>query len=285
MKIVKVGITAILGIVVIGCVFFVKLHKINGDIPSYAIAGDGSLHVYLLNLDKSTDRLASIKPLIESLGYPYTRIPAVYGKELSQEYRDSVTNPTKYKLLMHNEIGAGTIGCYLSHINIWKKFLQSKHSYALIFEDDVEFEPNKLRKLIDLLMLQSQEWDLVNIDVNRHGFAKPVMQLSGLFRLVKFRVRVGNTSCYLINRKAAIELVKRALPISMPVDHYMMRPWEFGIKIRGVTPQIVHQSFGDSEIKKQDTQRSNVPFFYKITSFFYQITADAMTMFCACKFR
>ncbi len=279
MKIIKVGLITITSLVIIGCSFFVKLHHINDNVPTYPEEGDGSLHVYLLNLDKSTDRLANIKPLVNGLEYSYTRISAVYGKELSQEYRDSVTVPDKYRILMHNDIGAGTIGCYLSHINIWKEFLLSKHSYALIFEDDVEFEPKKLKKLIDLLLASSEEWDLVNIDVNRHGFSKPVKQLSQLFRLVKFRARVGNTSCYLINRKAAMALLQKSLPISMPVDHYMMRPWEFNIKIRGVTPQIVHQSFGDSEIKKQEKPAPQIAFWYKVTSLLYQITADIMTMF------
>lgn len=280
MKIVRIGLITITGIIIIGCTFFVKLHKESDNVPTYSLDGDGTLHVYLLNLDKSTDRLANVKPLIEGLGYPYTRISAVYGKELPQEYRESVTNSSKYKILMHNEIGVGTIGCYLSHIKIWQEFLKSNHSYALIFEDDVEFEPKKLRNLTGILLSSSQEWDLVNIDVNRHGFSKPVKQLSQLFRLVKFRARVGNTSCYLINRKAALELLRRSLPISMPVDHYMMRSWEFGLKMRGVTPQIVHQSFGDSEIKSQEKRRSKISFIYKITSLLYQIAADAMTMFC-----
>ena len=280
MKIVRMGLVVVIVSLVVGCSFFVRLHEINEGVPEYSIKGDGSLQVYFINLDKSTDRLANMRPQLDALGYAYTRIPAVYGKELTEEYRNSVTNPSKYKLLMHNEVGAGTIGCYLSHVNTWKEFLTSNHSYALIFEDDVEFEPKKLKKLIDLLLENSNEWDVVNIDVNRHGFSKPVKQLSRLFRLVKFRTRVANASCYLINRKSAIELVKRAFPISMPVDHYMMRPWEFGIKIRGVTPQIVHQSFGDSEIKKQE-HKNSVSFLYKTTSLMYQITAEVMSYISA----
>lgn len=280
MKVVRVGLIVAFISIVISCSFFVKLHKVNENVHEYSIEGDGSLRVYFINLDKSTDRLANMQPQLDALGYSYTRISAVYGKELTKKYRNSVTNPYKYKILMHNEIGAGTIGCYLSHINAWKEFLASSNSYALIFEDDVEFEPQKLRKLINLLLENGNEWDIVNIDVNRHGFAKPVKQLSRLFRLVKFRTRVANASCYLINRKSAIELIKRALPISMPVDHYIMRPWEFSIRIRGVTPQVVHQSFGDSEIKKQE-HKNCVPLLYKVTSLMYQITAEVMSYISA----
>ena len=282
MKIIRTGIIAIASGIIVGCSFFVKLHHINANVPAYPEEGDGSIQVYFINLDKSVDRLDNMQPQLEALGYPFERVPAVYGKDLSEEYRNGLTNPKKYRILMHNEIGVGTIGCYLSHVKTWNQFLQSRHSYALIFEDDVEFEPKKLKKLVDLLLASSADWDFVNIDVNRHGFSKPVKQLSRLFKLVKFRTRVANASCYLINRKSALEFVKRAFPISMPVDHYMMRPWEFGIRIRGVTPQLVHQSFGDSEIKKQETKHST-PFAYVITSVFYQITAEVMSFISSIK--
>ncbi len=265
---------------VVGCCFYIKLLSDNESVSDYEEKGDGSLQVYFINLDKATDKLAHIQPQLEALGYPFTRIAGVYGKDLKDDYKKSITNPGKYKRLMHSEIGVGTIGCYLSHVNVWREFLASNHSYALVFEDDVEFEPNKLKTLVGLLLGNSQEWDFVDIDVNRHGFARTDMKLSHTFKLVTFRARVANASCYLINRKAAIEFVKKAFPIFLPVDHYMMRPWEFGIKTRGVTPQIVHQTFGESDIAKQES-KSNVNLFYKVTSLFYQITADIMTCISA----
>lgn len=273
MKVIRIFFPAFL----ISCCFFIKLLPEDNSIPKYEEMGDGSIQAYFINLDKSTDRLAYITPKLEALGYPFTRIQAVYGKGLAEDYKASVTDTDKYRRLMHNNIGVGTIGCYLSHVKTWKEFLNSKHSYALIFEDDVDFDPAKLKSLIGLLLGQSAEWDFVNVDVNRHGFAKNEKQISRLFKLVKFRARVANASCYLINRKAAIEFVKRAFPISMPVDHMMMRPWELGIKIRGVTPQLVHQSFGDSEIGMQESKTSDVSLVHKITSLLYQITADVMT--------
>ena len=34
----------------------------------------------------------------------------------------------------------GEIGCALSHINLYKKIVSDKLSYAIILEDDVEFD-------------------------------------------------------------------------------------------------------------------------------------------------
>ena len=40
-------------------------------VPEYSIKGDGSLQVYFINLDKSTDRLANMRPQLDALGYAY----------------------------------------------------------------------------------------------------------------------------------------------------------------------------------------------------------------------
>jgi hypothetical protein len=55
----------------------------------------------------------------------------------------------------------------------------------------------------------------------------------------------------MINRKGAKNLLEKALPIKMPVDHYFTRDWELGIKFTGVeNPNLVHQTFGDSDIER-----------------------------------
>jgi glycosyl transferase family 25 len=248
---------------------------------SYQVDGDGSLHVYFINLDKSIDRRGHITPQLKKLGYEFTRISAVYGKQLPITQKEKFVDRSKYRLLMHGEIGDGTIGCYLSHVKTWQTFLKSNYSYALIFEDDVVFNPVKLKLLIETLKTYDSDWDLVNIDINRPGNPKVVKKLTNSgFSLIKFRTRVGNTSCYLISRKTAVKLLKKALPIIMPVDHYFARFWETGIKLRGIVPKLVKQDFGDSEINKQ-RRRVDISPLYCLSSFIYQLSTHVITFICA----
>lgn len=49
--------------------------------------------VFVINLDKSTERMAKISERLNQLGISYERIPAVYGADLSQEEIDKYYCP------------------------------------------------------------------------------------------------------------------------------------------------------------------------------------------------
>ena len=51
----------------------------------------------------------------------------------------------------HYEINTmGAIGCYLSHIEVWKKIKEDKNcNYGMIFEDDVIVKHNLKQKILE----------------------------------------------------------------------------------------------------------------------------------------
>ena len=100
------------------------------------------MKVYIINLDKDKDRLENMIRQLESYGIKnYTRIPAIYGKE--------IVNLKKFgKSLRPSEIG-----CYLSHIKTMQKIMEDGVEKALILEDDVvltEWFP-KINEIINTL--------------------------------------------------------------------------------------------------------------------------------------
>jgi GR25 family glycosyltransferase involved in LPS biosynthesis len=48
--------------------------------------------------------------------------------------------------------------------------------------------------------------------------------------------RTTSSAAYAVNRRAAEILLKSMRPISEQVDHALDRPWETGLRIRGVRP-------------------------------------------------
>ncbi|MDR1609344.1 MAG: glycosyltransferase family 25 protein [Holosporales bacterium] len=275
-------IVSLVTTLVVGYMAWTNIFVLHDSKPyrerEYSPEGDGSVHAYLINLDQSKDRLAEITPKLQNLGISYTRIPGVYGRGLSSEEKDQLVNRHRYLSLMHGNIGDGTVGCYLSHIKVWETFLESKSSYAIVFEDDADFVPSDLKDVIDELIKCKDRWDVVTFDYLHYGHPMKILDLSqdANGSLVKFRTRVGNTGCYLINRKAAISLLKKSLPIAMPVDHYFVRSWELGLKFTGVMPKVVHQR-PSASIRKQMDSRDTVSLRYKISSTIYQIFSQAAT--------
>jgi hypothetical protein len=57
--------------------------------------------------------------------------------------------------------------------------------------------------------------------------------------LVAHLTRTTSSAAYVINRPAAEVLVKTMLPISEQVDHALDRPWETGLRKRGIRPMPV----------------------------------------------
>ena len=80
--------------------------------------------INIINLDKDGDRWETVTKELTSKGVrqrSITRYPAIYGKDLGNvDLRQNVT------LLSRLFCTKGTIGCYLSHRNIWLKICQEK---------------------------------------------------------------------------------------------------------------------------------------------------------------
>lgn len=236
---------------VLGTLCFI-LMMIHVSIAS--AAGDGpNMIAYVINMDESVDRLNYVMPRVNKLGFEVHRFRAFDGRKLTDaQAAELVDMPTYFRHFAHYP-RKGTIGCSMSHINLWKQFVESNYDYALVFEDDVDFDAEKLKGIIDDLLQHTDKWDLVLFEMIHSGHPTKVQALSAGHEMVRYWTQVTHSGAYIINRKAATNLAAQALPITMPIDHYFTRWWLYDIKFRGVEPRVVHQRFGDSIIEASDS--------------------------------
>lgn len=218
---------------------------IHYEASSKDLSGIGA---YVINLDRSKERYEYVKHNINGLGIPVERISGIDGKTLSQEEINTKVDFHKYQQFLGHLPKLGMIGCTLSHIKAWQTFLESDFEYAIIFEDDISFEPIKVRAVIDRLIEQHKYWDMSNLEISHKGTPLTIKVLSDNQKLVVYLTEVTHAGAYIINKKAATKLLEKALPIKLPIDHYFTRSWEFGLKFTGVEPRLVYQTFGDSDL-------------------------------------
>ena len=214
----------------------------NSDIEENVNFIKGKVGSYLINMDRATERLRIVMPNIEQLGFSVERIAAVDGKSLGEnlDFVDRETYKNYFK--MYPEMG--TIGCALSHEKTWRNFLKSNNEFALIFEDDVEFDADKLRTTVESAISRSELWDIIGFELIHDGGPIKIID-----NFVCYLASVKHSGCYLINRYAARQLLRKFYPIKMPLDHYFTASWEFDIKFLGVEPRIVKQRGLPSQIK------------------------------------
>jgi glycosyl transferase family 25 len=230
-----------------------------------------SVVAYIINLDRSPERLKFVKENVERLNIPFERISAVDGNLLSQEeIQQKVSNALK-GFDRRNKVGI--FGCYLSHVKTWEIFLKSDAEFAIIFEDDVNFNPKILKETIDELIINKDLWDINTFDIRGNGMPVRIKKFSNGQSLVVYLTKVLNTGAYIINRKAAKKLLEKALPIKMQIDDYFTRIWELDLKFTGIeTPRLVYQMFGnDSDIENsRDIDNDKVDFITLVKRRIYQ---------------
>jgi glycosyl transferase family 25 len=204
---------------------------------------------YIISLDRSVARYEKIKPLLAKLSLPVEKINAVDGSKLPFKEIERKVDIGSYINFMGKAPQRGTIGCSLSHIKTWETFLASDFEYALILEDDITFNPSLLLNSIQDLIKHSTMWDMVTFEIHHRGLPLMVEYLPHINReLSVYLTSITHSGAYLINRETARKFLAKALPIKMPIDHYFTRSWELDVRILGIEPRIVHQTFGDSEI-------------------------------------
>ncbi len=174
---------------------------------------------YVINLDKSVERLAVFKKHANNLGIHFTRWSATNGFGLSKQERTSVSG----NLCKFLGCAPGVIGCYLSHIRLLKHIINTNNdpqnlpakSWYLIFEDDAYIHPNFINSLKTLF-----NNELSASNDNNVWSSNPFPHMIQLGRFSKFiphrhvspnlaKVLFANgTTCYIINLQGAKRIVQ-----------------------------------------------------------------------------
>lgn len=195
------------------------------------------LQTWVINLDRAPDRLARISAQLQRLQLPFTRLSAVDARAMSPEQRRLLDEAAYCRKHGMTPV-LGELGCYLSHVEVMRRFLASDAQFALVLEDDVLLH-DSLPAVLQGLMAHAGRWDAVKLSAVHRGTPVRVLEVAPGHHLAVMLSRVTGSSAYLMNRKAAAAWLKEPgglLPMTLPYDHVFDQGWRFGIKFRLVTP-------------------------------------------------
>ena len=137
----------------------------------------------VINLDRRTDRWESFVSHAKEVGIPYNRVSAY---EPTEDEMEGIP------------IRKGLYGCNMSHLRLWKEFLESAEPYLWVLEDDARQVRTWDRRLPD-------SFDLFYLGYNdRTSGGKPGKNL-GKWHKVK---RALTTHAYIISREGAEKAIK-----------------------------------------------------------------------------
>ncbi len=212
--------------------------------------GHDLVPIFVINLDRDTDRLEHMQRQFDVMGQTFHRIPAVLGRELPDSLRDQFPP---------SDLAEGLVGNYASHLVAAQRLLDSQSEAAIVVEDDLDLDVDHFISTVTAaLALAPQGWDVINIlSVSSRAMLK-VRDLGNGRALVRFSRHPWDCAGYVISRSGAAKLLKRKSR-TKGMDFEMRHPWHFGFNTFGICPPLSSYAPFGSSVDVISTTRRPVP--------------------------
>ena len=179
---------------------------------------------------------------LSALPFQHTVFDGIDGKEREAELIETVDRHA-FERNMGRMVLIGGIGCYHSHLGVWREFLETGAAVALVLEDDVVFHDNFV-SAVDQALQASDRWDMLKLNSIRTKL--PVSQGKiGIFTLNAYVGPATGTGAYLIKRETVERLLPRMLPITRATDHEINRFFLHDFRLFGLEPFPSHVDDGN----------------------------------------
>jgi len=171
------------------------------SVPDSKAANSGCA-ILVINLDRSSERLAFQRAQADRLGLGFTRIVAVDGMELTDDvYR-------RHAFSWQRTLTRNEVACLLSHAKCWQYALENRCN-VLVMEDDAVVSP----EIYNFLAIASGLEGCLAINLETRGtisfLAKGIE--SGELPFRKVLTAVAGAAAYMIT-PAAAEVLLKGLP-------------------------------------------------------------------------
>lgn len=184
-----------------------------------------AIPVYVISLERRSDRLAEALPEIIKAGFTnINRVPAFDGGQ--------------WRACPDTE----KIGCYMSHYAAWRQLVDTEYDMAFVFEDDVVFRPDLHAHLAAAYRELPVDWQLWHL----HSTMAKTKQISDY--IVECTSIGWGSHAYLIKKSGADALMKHQITTADHLVFHYCRA--VGVIPYGITKEraLAFQRGEDSDI-------------------------------------
>jgi len=208
---------------------------------------------YVINLKSRQERRDKMEKTLRGLDYEI--VDAIDGQKLKVRklIKDGLLNTEYYD--PNGVLTRNIIGCSLSHIKAWKKFLKSGLDTCLILEDDIfltreivrnQMDPEFGNPRIEFQTLLDEinslnDWDVVFLGKKTQEV--PGEKVTENLVIPKFGVSRYGAHAYVINKNSVKKLLDKYVPISYAVDIFLEEEIS-KLKVFSVSRSFIRQ-YGD----------------------------------------
>lgn len=185
------------------------------------------LPVYLINLDRSPERLAFMCAQATALGFSFIRIPGVDGRAgLPDWLKDKFPS---------NRMTSGEVGCYASHLEVFRTMLAEGHSAAIVLEDDAVLDLDFHTVGRRAIAASPIGWDVIHLQTKFKNSWHPLAKLGWGYELIRHARLPAGSTAYAISAAGCRKLLSLNAHVR-PFDMEFRYAWVGGLDLYGVHP-------------------------------------------------
>ena len=199
------------------------------------------ISAFVITLDRAVDRRPHARWIESNVPLPCLTLSAVDGKAMASDAVAGIYQRQIYDPRYPHSLCRGEIGCFLSHRKAWQAIVDQKLDAALILEDDVTFDADRLREAIDFVVGSMVAGDYIQFQVRDLDLSCPVVVGNEQHSLIQPRPAPLRTTAQIVTRAAAKRLLELTACIDRPVDAFLQLTWVTGVPIKVVQPCVVRE--------------------------------------------
>lgn len=210
------------------------------------------MDIAVINLATEPQRWAHTRAQFQALGLQALRHEAVAGA--GPAVAEGLYSPALNRRQYHKPLRPGEIGCYASHLALWRRLVASGDRMMAIFEDDVALDP-ALPEVLQRVASLDLPWDVIKLYGRARERVQARLPCGGGLQLVRYQRVPSHTCAYVVSRRGAHKLLATRRPFGRPVDIDLRHWWENDLALFGVQPYPVRLA---EEVSRQsciDTRR------------------------------
>lgn len=215
------------------------------------------MDVYVINLDRQTERLRWMERGLGAAGVAFRRVPAVDATRLSPAFAARMTRDNSRKLTQHE------IALVMSHRKAWRALLRSAAPHCAVFEDDVHIG-HDFAALLAALDAGAVAFDIVKLESVGE---RVLIDASGAHHvagrlLCPLRSAYMGAAGYVITRRTAAKLLQVTRSMAVPADWFLFAESYLvsnGLLVLQAVPGIVAQEEHLRKLTPMPEMRSGQP--------------------------
>lgn len=211
----------------------------------------GTMRSFVIHMSSSTARRPNADQLCADL--PNAELfEAVNGRD-----PDQIAGVQLYPGNLHRPhypfaLRPAEIGVFESHRRIWRKLVEENIDLAIITEDDLRIDPDRMTRALDMLAPLATPDHFIRIPVKQREVPAQILAEQNGLRLILPKVIGLQCVCQVVGRRAAERLLAATDKIDRPVDTFLQMHWLTGqpiLALQGSGNQEVAREIGGSTIQ------------------------------------